>query len=76
MEDQGEKQIKALKEHGKQLVKYNNEEESSTYSKGKEIFEEIAHRRMEEIQDLGKEIDFNNLIYHYKSKNVQKSSIF
>ena len=27
---------------------------------------------MEEIQDLGKEIDFNNLIYHYKSRNVRK----
>ena len=27
---------------------------------------------MEEILDLGKKIDFNNLTYHYKSKNVQK----
>ena len=27
---------------------------------------------MEEIQDLTKQIDFNNLIYHYKSKIVQK----
>ena len=27
----------------------------------KEIFEELANRRMEEIQDLSKQIDFNNL---------------
>ena len=24
---------------------------------------------MEEIQDLSKQIDFNNLTYHYKGKN-------
>ena len=27
---------------------------------------------MEEIRDLSKQIDFNNLIYRYKSKIVQK----
>ena len=27
----------------------------------KEFFEELANRRMEEIQDLSKQIDFNNL---------------
>ena len=27
---------------------------------------------MEEIQDLTKQIDFNNLIYHYKSKIVRE----
>ena len=35
IEDQGEKQIKALEEHEKQLVKYNNDKESSTHSKQK-----------------------------------------
>ena len=33
--DQGEKQIKALEEHGKQLVKYNNEKEFSIHLKQK-----------------------------------------
>ena len=28
---------------------------------------------MEKILDLSKQIDFNNLIYHYKSKTVPKS---
>ena len=27
---------------------------------------------MEEIRDFSKQIDFNSLIYHYKSKNVPK----
>ena len=66
IEDQREKQIKALEEHGKQLVKYNNEKESSTHSKQKEIFEGLANKRMEEIQDLSKQIDFHNLTYHNK----------
>ena len=29
---------------------------------------------MEEVQDLSKQNDFNNLIYHYKSENVPKNS--
>ena len=41
-----------LEEHGKQLVKYNNGKESSMQSKQKEIFEELANRRMKEIQNL------------------------
>ena len=40
--------------------------ESLTHSKQKQIFEELAGNRMEEIQDLNNEIDFNNLSYKYK----------
>ena len=42
--------MKAPKEHEKQLVKYYNEEETSTHSKQKEIFEELDNDRMEENQ--------------------------
>ena len=51
--------MKALEEHGKQLLKYNIEKEPLMPSK-KEIFEEFANRRMEEIQDFSKQIAFNN----------------
>ena len=71
IEDQGEKQIKALEEHGKQLVKHNNEKVFNA-SKQKEIFEETANKRMEEIQHLSKQIDFNNLTYRYKGNNDPK----
>ena len=54
IEDQEEKQIKELEEHRKQLVQYNNKAESSTHSKQKIFFEELANKRMEEIQDLSK----------------------
>ena len=46
--------------------KYNNEKHSSTHSKQKETFEELANKRMEEIQNLSKHIDFNNFTYPYK----------
>ena len=68
IEDHGEKRTQAFGEHGKQLVKYNDEKVYLPYSKQRYIFEELANRRMEEIQDLSKQIDFNNLIYHYKGK--------
>ena len=57
------KQIKAAEEHGKQLVKCNNRKVSSTNSKQKEIFEWLANKRMKEMQDISKRIDFNNSTY-------------
>ena len=40
-----------------------SEKESLTLLKQKEIFEKLAHERMREIQNLNKQIDFNNFIY-------------
>ena len=71
-EDQGEKSIKALEEHGKQQVKYSDEKYSLTHLKQKNIFEELTSRRMEEIQNLSKQTDFNNLTYRCKGKLLQK----
>ena len=57
IEDQGVKQIIALGEHGIQLAKFNDEKESlKTHSKQKEILKELANKRMDEIQDLSKQI--------------------
>ena len=66
--------MKGLEEYGEQLVKSNDEKESLTHSKQKEIFEELASEKMEEIQDLRKQIDFNNLTYQYNSNNVPKKA--
>ena len=54
IEDQVEKQIKTLEEHGKQLVKSSDEKESLKLSKQKETFEELANTRIDEIQNLSK----------------------
>ena len=69
-----EKQIKAIKDRGgkqRDLKSMENnqlnvvmEKKSLTHSKQKEIFEQLANKRIEEIQDLSKETDLNNLIYH------------
>ena len=71
IEYQRDKQTKALEEHGKQLVKYIDEKESLTHVKQKEL----ANRRMEEIKDLCKQIDFNNLVYRYEGNTAPKTFI-
>ena len=50
--NEGEKQVKAFAEHGKQLVESCDKKDSSTLLKQEEIFEEIANERMGEIQNL------------------------
>ena len=66
IDDQGEKQMKALEEHRKQLVISSCEKESLTSLKQKEIFEEIANERIGEILNFSKQIDLNDLIYYFK----------
>ena len=75
IEDQGEKQIKRLEEDGKKTRWVSKEKEPFAYSKQKEIYEDIVNKRIEEIQDLSEEIDFDNLTYHYKGKNNPKNLI-
>ena len=67
------KNMKAFEKHGKQLVKYKNEKESSAHSKQKYILEELTNGRMEEIWDLSRRIDFNNLIYCHNSGSASKN---
>ena len=43
--------------------------------KQKDIFEELTSNRKEEIQDLSKQIDCDNLTYKYKSKTAPKNFI-
>ena len=50
----------------KTSYKYNNEKESLTRLKQKEILEELANKRMEKIQHSSRETDFNDLEYQWK----------
>ena len=52
-----------------------SEKESLTVLKQKEIFEKLAHERMREIQNLNKQIDFNNFIYLFKRNRNPKKII-
>ena len=56
-------------------VKSSSKKESLALSKQKEIFEELANEITDEILNLSKQIDFNNLIYHFKRKSSLTSFI-
>ena len=45
------------------------------FSKQKYIFEEVANEHIDEIQNLSKQIDFNNLNYSFKGKSDPKKFI-
>ena len=53
--------MKALEEHGKQLVK--------------EIFDELANENMGDMKNLSKQIAFNNLFYDFQGECGAKSFI-
>ena len=61
IEDQGEKQIDALKAIES---KSNNKPLIS-----KELYNKILEERMDEILEIGREINFKNLIYHFKGRS-------
>ena len=63
--DQGEKQIKATQDNRKQLVNINNDDYKNKllFSKEREIFKNIYNKRFDKIEELNKNIDYNNLKY-------------
>ena len=74
--DQGGKQIKALKEHGKQLVESNALIKRNCYDtenklplKEEEIYDRIVTENKNEINNLNNKIEYDKLKYHYKSEN-------
>ena len=70
------KQTKTIEAQGKQQVDALNtlkpikDNRSEDILKYKEIFEKLSNKRMSEIQDIAKQIDFNNLTYYLKSPNL------
>ena len=69
IDDQGEKQIKAIHNQGrfKTIKKYASDDEDSPWiSKQKEIFNELADKRLNEINELDKKVNLDDLIYRYK----------
>ena len=67
-ESQGEKQIKEIEDHEKQLVQSSNEKDSLTLLKQKETFDELNRERHDEMQNLTKQINYNNQTYFFKTK--------
>ena len=74
LKNKQKKQIKAIEDHRKQLLKSINEKEFLALLKQKEIFEELANERMK-MQNLSKRINFNNSIYYFKDDSGPKDFI-
>ena len=66
IEDQGEKQIKAIQDNKEQSVNINNKYDYKNkllLSKEREIFKDIYNKRLDKIVQLNKRIDYDNLKY-------------
>ena len=63
IEDQGEKETKAIQDN--KLVNINNDDykDKLLLSKEREIFRDIYNKRLDKIEELNNEIDYNNLKY-------------
>ena len=71
IEDQGKKEIKALKEHEKQLVEsnrlvkndFNTDRDSIPFDGQRKVFNGLVEEKSSEFQDLEKRINPDNWIY-------------
>ena len=67
IEDETKVIKKKKKQNGKQLDKYYGIEEINIpINRKKEIFNKLFEKAMNELHDA---LEFNNLLYHYKSSN-------
>ena len=75
IEDQGEKQVKAIQD--KQIVNINKNDykDKLLLSKEREIFKDIYNKRIDRIEELNNKIDYDNLNYIvYSSKKIDNFS--
>ena len=63
IEDQGEKQIKAIQDNKQPLISDNDYKNKLLLSKEREIFKDIYNKRLDKIEELNNKIDYDNLKY-------------
>ena len=85
IKDKGGKQVKAIEEHGKQLLKsnafikeydYDTKKDSRSLLKLKEIFNKLIDEKRDIILKLNKKINFDDLMYNFKDKCMSKFNDF
>ena len=67
IEDQGENQIKSIQDNKEQSVNVNNYDDYKNkllLSEEREIFKDIYNKRLDKIEELNKNIDYNDLKYN------------
>ena len=67
IEDQGEKQIKAIQDNKRQLINDDDYKNKLLNSKEREIFKDIYNKRLDEIEEFNNKIDYNVLKYVVES---------
>ena len=74
IEDQGKKQVKAIQDNN-QLVNINKGDykDKLLLSKEREIFKHIYNKRLDEIEELNNNIDYDNLEYVVYSSKKKKT---
>ena len=61
IEDKGEKQIKTIQDNRRQLISDDDYKNKLLISKEREIFKDIYNKRLDKLEELNNEIDYDNL---------------
>ena len=71
IEDQGEKQVKAIQD--KQIVNINKDDykDKLLLAKEREIFKDICNKRLDKIEKMNNEIDYDDLDYVVLSSDME-----
>ena len=71
IEDQGEKQVKAIQD--KQIVNINKDDykDKLLLSEEREIFKDIYNKRLDKIEEMNNEIDYDDLDYVVLSSDME-----
>ena len=75
IEDQVEKQIKAIQSNKQQSISDNDYKDKLLISKEIEIFKDIYNKRLDKIEKLNNKVDYDTLKYVVEKSGVKKNSV-
>ena len=70
IKDQGKKQVKAIQDN-KQLINKDDYKDKLLFSKEREIFKDIYNKRLDKIEEMNNEIDYDDLDYAVLKSNME-----
>ena len=70
IEDQGEKQVKAIQDNQLVNIKNYDYKNKLLFSKEREIFKDIYNKKLDEIEEMNNKIDYNDLEYVVLSNDM------
>ena len=71
IEDQGEKQVKAIQDKQIVNIKKDDYKDKLLLSKEREIFKDIYNKRLDKIEEMNNEIDYDDLNYVVLSTDME-----